>query len=304
MRFVALISSLVAIVTSPLPSSSSDQQLGATLLWVAILGTIGTLIATLPALISSLSPIFTSFGKKQYSFSNSFSPKVLSIKRIPLEVNDWRYVRKRTFRYFVLYNILFIMYIIIWIIIFSFILIILGQYFIFNQSSEYNLLVLIIMIPLILLVSVFLYFIFRRRNYYNLLYIRIKENPNSSRFILFSEAKILVESNLHSLFEFLTLALNKLNYTIIEFDINDKIIEAYYSKRYVRILIKAISREDVHELSITAKSSSHTLFFTKSSAINRFIKLALTDQINNNNHNEEQKKDQKGSWLARLFRKG
>src|SRR5258706_3283274 len=101
---------------SPLPSSPSDQQPSSIVLWVAILGTVGTLIATLPTLISVLFFILTSFGKKQVSLSSNFSPKVLSIKRVPLELKDWKKVRNRTLINLIQYSFLFMTYSLLWLI--------------------------------------------------------------------------------------------------------------------------------------------------------------------------------------------
>lgn len=221
------------------------------------------IIAAFPALIGIFSTFIKPYAQKSFDLSGRLFARVLRIQRRPLDEKEWLFLRKQ------------------------YVIDIVTPLAVLIFIASITLLAMVVWhISLLLSVLSFLVAsLYSLPGVYSLLrYFNLGNNPRESRYLLFKEATIEIQTDYESLFDHVQVVLGYLNAKATEIDFDTKSFSAYVGSKvfYQKINIDIQSQEEQRQLvSISFSSKLRRNYFLRpsfevgSDIMNHFINLAV-----------------------------
>lgn len=245
MKFVDLFSSFATIfVDQPI------QMPGIIAILSIVIPAIAAVIAsaTFLTLLDRLSSMLQASKPKPVGLPEASTLKILQVKLEPLDEKEWKKTK----------NVYLILTIIVFITT-SILLLILT----FNPT--------IISLTFAFLSSLLFFYLYTKNK-------NLGKNPNSSRYLLSKEAKIMIEGDYDNIVILVQKTLKSMGMKSLEFDLNNKTFEAFVGSNLNHKAISIIiqNQEDkIHCMRLTSSTASDKRYERRSLIINHFIKLAL-----------------------------
>jgi hypothetical protein len=223
------------------------------------------IIATLPALIGIFSTFMKPYAQKPFDLSGRSFARVLRIQRSPFDEKEWLLLRKQ---YIIdIVTPLFVLFFIASITLFVIVV----------RDISLTLSVISFLVASLYILP-FVYSLLR--------YINLGNNPRESRYLIFKEATIEIQTDYESLFDHMQAVLGYLNAKASEIDFDTKSFSAYVRSKifYQKINIDIQSQEEQKQLvSISFSSRLRRNYFLRpsfevgSDIMNHFINLIVVN---------------------------